>query len=92
MALIFAIEEVDEQSLWAALMSGVANMVLGASLRTTRLSHLATQAILHRTAPLIEELYATVLEMRLEDMQSFAPMMEIVAALHEQGRERLFMN
>ena len=92
LALIFAIEEVDEQSLWAALMSGVANMVLGASLRTTRLSHLTTQAILHRTAPLIEEQYATVLEMRLEDMQSFAPMMEIVAALHEQGRERLFMN
>lgn len=92
LATLFAIEGMDEQTLWAALMGGVANMVLGASLRTMRLTHIATQSILHRSAPLIEELYNEVLEMRLCDIRSFAPMMEIVAALHEQGNERLFMN
>ena len=92
MAVVLAEAEVDEQGLWAAQMSGVANMVLGASLRTMRLTHIDTQRILHRAVPLIDSLYAEVLEMRLEDMQSFAPVMDIVAALHEQGNERLFMN
>ncbi|MBO5903393.1 MAG: hypothetical protein J6Q40_05320 [Tidjanibacter sp.] len=92
LAVILAESEVDEQGLWAALMAGVENMVLGASLRTMRITHIETQAMLHRSASYIEELYGGILELRLDDMQSFAPMMEIVAALHERGNERLFMN
>lgn len=92
LAITLAEAEVDEQGLWAAMMAGVENMILGASLRTMRVTHIDTQAILNRSATYIEELYSEVLELRLEDMQSFAPMMEIVAALHESGNERLFMN
>ncbi len=83
---------VDEQGLWSALMAGTENMVLGAALRTMRVTHIETQAIIHRSASYIERLYAEAVELRLEDMQSFAPIMEIVATLHERGNERLFMN
>lgn len=82
----------EEQGVWSVLMAGVENMILGASLRTMRVTHIETQAILHRTATYIEKLYAEAVELRLDDMQSFAPMLEIVAALHERGNERLFMN
>ncbi|MBQ6605186.1 MAG: hypothetical protein IIX17_06260 [Tidjanibacter sp.] len=83
---------VDEQGVWSVLMAGVENMVLGAALRTMRITHIDTQRILHRTAAYIEKSYAEAVELRLDDLQSFAPMLEIVAALHERGNERLFMN
>lgn len=90
--VLFAVAGLDEQCLFTASLCGVANQMLSASLRLMRLTHYDTQALLYGLAPWIEEIYAQVCPMRLEQMHLFAPESEILASLHERGAQRLFMN
>ena len=83
---------ISEEELFVGYLYGVGSSVLGAALRLMRITHVETQQIALRLAPLVEELYAHNRHHTLEDMRAFAPMLDVVASLHEKGTRRMFMN
>ena len=89
---LFAACGVSEQELFSAVGYGAATMVTGAAMRLMRVSHQESQRILFALGRRVEGCYAEVAGWRLDDMQSFAPQMEILSSLHERGRQRMFMS
>ena len=83
---------VSEEELFVGHLYGVASSVLGAALRLMRITHIETQTIALQLAPLVEELYLQNRHNTLEDMRSFAPMIDLATSLHEKGTQRMFMN
>lgn len=92
LAIAFAMEGLDEQCLFASQQYGSLNMVLSAALRCVRISHYDTQNILFDLGKEIENTYEQAKTMDFENMNCFAPQMEIFASLHEKGQMRMFMN
>ncbi len=90
--VVFAVCGISESELFASHQYGVINMVLGAALRCLRVSHYDTQGALFRLSKEVAVLYAEVADRGLEDMQSFVPQIDLLASLHEKGKQRLFMN
>ena len=82
----------SEEELFCSHQYGVANMVLGAALRLVRVSHYDTQAILFRLGEELPAWYAAVRPLTLDELSAFAPQADILAALHEKGEMRMFMN
>jgi len=66
--------------------------MLGAALRLMRLSFLDTQSILLEVNATVDANYARAAEATLDDMASFAPLFDIVAASHMRAHIRMFMN
>lgn len=91
-ALAFASENMSEIELFSSHQYGVINMVLGAALRSVRVSHFDTQDILYKLSEQIPDLYDEAKTMDLDDMNSFVPQIDILASLHEKGKMRMFMN
>ena len=83
---------VGEEELFVGHLYGVATSVLGAALRLMRITHIETQKIALQLAPLVEDLYSQLFHHTLEDMRSFAPMIDLISSLHEKGTQRMFMN
>ena len=81
-----------EQDAFAAHQYGAAMTVLGAALRLLRVDHVATQQILFEVNADAEQQYTAVARHTLDDMASFAPMADILAAVHVRSHVRLFMN
>src|SRR3954451_21512020 len=71
---------------------GVATAILGAALRLMRVSHVDTQAILYDLNAGVDAAYETASTARLSDMAGFAPLSDILAAVHTKAHVRLFMN
>jgi urease accessory protein len=71
---------------------GVATAILGAALRLMRLSHVDTQTILYDLNAGVDAAYETAAAARLSDMAGFAPLSDILAAVHTKAHVRLFMN
>ncbi len=92
LGVLFAACHLEEQALFSTLIYGVASQLLGAALRTLRISHIKTQQLLFRLATPLDALYASVASLRLDEMHTFAPEAEILASLHERGARRMFMN
>lgn len=90
--LAFQAAGLSEEDLFASHQYGVINMILGAALRTVRVSHYDTQEILYRLSEDIPALYEEALQMDLSDMHCFVPEMDILASLHEKGSMRMFMS
>lgn len=90
--IAFAEARLDEKELFASHQYGIINMVLSAALRCVRVSHYDTQKILFCLSDDTEAVYEKARRMRLEDMHSFVPEMDIFASLHEKGQMRMFMN
>lgn len=90
--ILFGACGAGERELFCAHIFGVVNTVVGAALRCLRISHFDTQRILFRAADLAGELYGTAREMTPDECYAFYPQTDILAALHERGTERLFMN
>ena len=90
--LIFRLCDATEQDLFSAVGYGAGSMVVGAALRMLRVTHHQTQRILFWLAPLIEELYTYARELPLQQMQGFAPQLDILSSLHERGTQRMFMS
>lgn len=82
----------EETDLFASLMFGAVNMVLGAALRCVRVSHYDTQSILLELSEDVPRLYEEVAPLRLDEMCSFVPQVDIFASLHEKGNMRMFMS
>lgn len=92
LAILFRASGLDEASLFAALEYGTISMILNAALRIFRVSHIDTQKILQELSSLAPADYEAIKEHNLEDIQSFAPELDVIASLHEQGTKRMFGN
>lgn len=90
--IIFAASGANEEQLFAAHQYGIINMVLSAALRCVKVSHYDTQKILFKLSEETTELYNTVKNLELKDMNAFFPQLDILASLHEKGNMRMFMN
>ncbi len=71
---------------------GLAAAILGAALRLMKISHVETQKILYELNRTAEAAYEIAAAARLSDMSGYAPLTEILAAVHAKAHVRLFMN
>ncbi|TQF68797.1 urease accessory protein UreF [Rhodococcus spelaei] len=90
--IAFADMNSPEQDAFVAHQYGVAMTILGAALRTLRVDHVDTQQILYEVNGNTAGLYAEIAERTLDDMSTFAPMADILAAVHVRSHVRMFMN
>ena len=72
--------------------STLAATILGAALRLMKVTHVQTQAILFDLNGRTEAAYEIAAAARLSDMCGFAPLTEILAAVHANAHVRLFMS
>ena len=88
----FAVQGLPARDAFVVHQYGVAAMILSAALRLMRISHVDTQRILYRLTADADAAYETAAAARLADMAGFAPLAEILAAVHVKAHVRLFMN
>jgi urease accessory protein len=92
LALNFAAQGLPARAAFVVHQYGVASMILGAALRLMRISHVETQRILYRIDADTEAAYEIAAATDLADMAGFAPLVEILAAVHVRAHVRLFMS
>jgi urease accessory protein len=92
LAVNFAAQGLSAHEAFLVHHYGVATAILGAALRLMRLSHVDTQAILYDLNAGVDTAYETASAARLSDMAGFAPLSDILAAVHTKAHVRLFMN
>lgn len=92
LAVNFAAQELPESDAFVVHQVGVASMILSAALRLMKISHVDTQRILYRLDAGAMADYQTAAATPLADMAGFAPLAEILAAVHVKAHVRLFMN
>lgn len=90
--LLFSLCGADEEALFAATGYGAAVMITGAALRLMRVSHHDAQRILFALGQRVETEFREVKNWNIEDMQGFAPQLDVLSSLHERGRQRMFMS
>jgi len=67
-------------------------MILSAALRLMRIDHMETQTILFAADATAADAYDLVRDAALTDMTAFAPMTDILAAVHARAHVRMFMS
>jgi urease accessory protein len=92
LAVNFAAQGLTSRDAFVVHQYGVAATVLGAALRLMRIGHVDTQKMLYALNADVEEAYAVAAAADLDDMAGFAPLVEILAAVHVRAHVRLFMN
>ena len=92
LAVNFAVLELPARDAFSVHQYGVATMILSAALRLMKVSHVDTQRILYELNADAEAAYAQAARSSLTDMAGFAPLLEILAAVHVKAHLRLFMN
>jgi urease accessory protein len=92
LGVLFAELGSPEEDAFAVHQYGVAMTTLSAALRLMRVDHHQVQAILYAIAGTAADDYAAVRQASLSDMAGFAPMADILAAIHVRSHVRLFMN
>jgi len=92
LGIAFAEMGSPEEDAFTVNQYGVAMTLLGAALRIVRVDHLATQEILFEVNQSAGREYAAVRDYGLDDMSNFAPMIDILAAVHVKAHVRMFMN
>lgn len=83
--------EILKQTLTVHLY-GVAMGLLNASLRLMRVTHTEAQSVLYRVSEDFGRLCAEAARAPLESMSGYAPMTDILAAVHARAHVRLFMS
>jgi urease accessory protein len=92
LALNFAVQGLPARDAFIVHQYGVATMILGAALRLMKIGHVETQRMLYRLNADVDAAYDAAARTRLEDMAGFAPLAEVLAAVHVKAHVRLFMN
>jgi urease accessory protein len=92
LAANFASQDLSARDAFIVHQYGVATMILGAALRLMKIGHVETQRMLYRLNADIDAAYEVAGRARLADMASFAPLAEVLAAVHVKAHVRLFMN
>ncbi|UWZ40549.1 urease accessory protein UreF [Dactylosporangium roseum] len=90
--VVFATLGLPEQAAFAAHQYGTAAMILGAAVRLMPIHHLDTQTVLFAVDDTAHQHYERVAVATIEDMSSFAPVTDILAAAHVRARVRMFIN
>jgi urease accessory protein len=88
----FAAQDLPDRDAFIAHQYGVGAMVLSAALRLMKVSHVETQRILYELNTDADAAYELAASSNLADMAGFAPLVEILAAVHVKAHLRLFMN
>jgi urease accessory protein len=92
LAATFAAQGLSARDAFVVHQYGVAAMILSAALRLMKVSHVDTQRLLYELNAGADAAYETAAATRLDDMAGFAPLTEILAAVHVKAHVRLFMN
>jgi urease accessory protein len=92
LAVNFAAQDLPVLGAFVVHQYGVAATILGASLRLMKISHVDTQNILYELNGCSAAAYAHAATACLSDMSGYAPLTEILAAVHSKAHVRLFMN
>ena len=92
LGLLFAGLGLPEQQAFAVHQYGTASMILSASLRLMKIHHFDTQTILLEVNTSAEAEYWRVSEAGLDEMATFSPALDIMAAAHVKAHLRMFMN
>ena len=92
LAANFAAQGLSARDAFVVHQYGVAAMILSAALRLMKVSHVDTQRMLYELNAGADEAYEAVAVARFDDMAGFAPLTEILAAVHVKAHVRLFMN
>jgi urease accessory protein len=92
LAINFAVQNLSAREAFVVHQYGVSAMILGASLRLMRISHMDTQRILYDLNARVDADYQVAAKARLSDMAGYAPLTEILAAVHTKAHVRLFMS
>ena len=92
LAINFAVQDLPARQAFVVHQYGVAATILGAALRLMKISHVETQKILYQLSGRSEAVYESAAAARLSDMSGYAPLTEILAAVHAKAHVRLFMN
>lgn len=92
LAANFAAQGLPALDAFVAHQYGVAATLLGAALRLMRIGHVDTQRMLYALTADADAAYRTAAAAALSDMAGFAPLAEILAAVHVKAHVRLFMN
>jgi len=91
-ALVFAALGLAERDAFAVHQYGVATMMLSAALRLMKINYLDTQAVLFEINAAAGSAYEQVSQAELDDMFTFAPVTDVLAAVHVKSKVRMFMN
>ncbi len=92
LAIHFAAQRLSARDTFVVHQYGVAATILGAALRLMRISHVDTQSLLFQLNADVDTPYDTAAAATLDGMAGFAPMADILAAVHVKAHVRLFMN
>jgi urease accessory protein len=92
LAINFAVQGLPSREAFVVHQYGLAATILSAALRLMKISHVETQKILYELNGRTETAYETAAAARLCDMSGYAPLTEILAAVHAKAHVRLFMN
>jgi len=90
LGVLFADLGSPEEDAFAVHQYGVASTTLSAALRLMRIEPGQSQAILRQVNAETPELYAEARAASLADMAGFAPMADVLAAMHVRAHVRLF--
>jgi urease accessory protein len=92
LGVLFAELGSPEEDAFAVHQYGIAMTMLSAALRLMRIDHRQAQAILAAADETASEDYAVAAQASLPDMAGFAPVADILAAIHVRSHIRMFMN
>jgi len=92
LAINFAVQDLTARQAFVVHQYGAAATILGAALRLMKISHVETQKVLYDLNDLAEAAYESAAAARLSDMAGYAPLTDILAAVHTKAHVRLFMN
>ena len=92
LAVHFAAQGLAAREAFVVHQYGVASAMLGAALRLMRIGHMETQQMLFQLNTDVDAAFERAAAASLSDMAGFAPLAEILAAVHVKAHVRLFMN
>jgi len=92
LGLLFAGLGLPEHEAFAVHQYGTASMILSASLRLMKIHHFDAQTILLEVNTSADAEYARVSGATLDEMATFSPSLDILAAAHVKAHIRMFMN
>jgi urease accessory protein len=92
LGLLFAELGLPEYDAFAVQQYGTASMILSASLRLMKIHHFDAQTILFEVNASTETEYERVSGATLDEMATFSPSLDIMAAAHVKAHIRMFMN
>jgi urease accessory protein len=92
LAVNFAAQGLPAHAAFVVHQYGVAATILGAALRLMRIGHVDTQRMLYELNAGVDAAWRHAERSGLDDMAGFAPLAEVLAAVHVRAHVRLFMN